>query len=71
MVQVTRKNYFSYFADLRLHVYEVKLLATTFDVEVEIESENYQTELIEMQFTDILRSKSHSEAVSVSYFHRE
>lgn len=70
-VQELRKEFSSRFADFRLHANEFKLFATPFDVEVDTASEIFQMELIEMQCDDILRSKFHSEDVSVLDFYRK
>lgn len=71
MVEELRKEFSSRFADFHLHANEFKLFATPFDVEVDTASEIFQMELIEMQCDDILRSKFHSEDVSVLDFYRK
>lgn len=69
MIKDLKDEFSSRFVDFRQHAGEFKLFATPFDVDVSTASECFQMELIEIQCDDLLKSRFHSEDVSLLDFY--
>ncbi|XP_032881422.1 general transcription factor II-I repeat domain-containing protein 2A-like [Amblyraja radiata] len=71
VIRDLKTEFSSRFADIRSHTSEFRLFATPFDMDIDNVPENVQMELIEMQCSDVLRSKFKATDISLPEFYKK
>ncbi|XP_055490979.1 general transcription factor II-I repeat domain-containing protein 2A-like [Leucoraja erinacea] len=71
VIRDLKTEFSSRFADIRSHTSEFRLFATPFDVDIDNAPENVQMELIEMQCSDVLRTKFNATDISLLEFYKK
>ena len=63
VIRHVRTEFLSRFGNIRSLENDIKLFSTPFDVKLDIVQDKYQIKLVELQFSDELKSKFHAEGV--------
>ena len=71
VIQHLRTEFLFRFGDIRSVENGIKLFSTPFDVQVDTVQEKYQMELVELQCSDELKLKFHTEGVLLLDFYKK